>query len=149
MHADEVDVDERLARTLVAAQFPRWGELPIRRVLPAGTDNAIFRLGDGLALRLPRRRRTVEPLEKEIRWLPWLAPQLPVAIPVAVARGVPGEGYPFAWAVCRWLPGDNATRDRVQDETPLVRELAAFVRTLQAIDAASGPRAGRHNFSRG
>jgi aminoglycoside phosphotransferase (APT) family kinase protein len=149
MHDDEVDVDEPLVRQLVASQFPQWTGLPVRRVLPAGTDNAIFRLGEDVAARLPRRHGTVEPLEKELRWLPRLAPHLPVAVPVPLARGVPGEGYPFPWAVCRWVRGDNATPDRIDDQLQAARELAEFVRALQRIDASDGPRPGRHNFNRG
>src|SRR5919106_3087443 len=99
MHADEIDTDAALVGRLVAAQFPQWADLPIEPVLPRGTDNALYRLGDDMVVRLPRTERTVQTLEKERRWLPRLAPLLPLAVPVPLADGMPAEGYPFAWSV--------------------------------------------------
>ena len=89
MRADEVGTDVSLVARLVAEQFPQWVDLPIERVEPAGTDNTIYRLGKDMAVRLPRRQRNAERLEKESRWLPTLAPLLPLAIPVPLARGEP------------------------------------------------------------
>src|SRR5487761_763671 len=94
MHADEVDTDISLVGRLLAAQFPRWANLPIEPVASLGTDNAIYRLGDDLAVRLPRTQRVTAQLDKEHLWLPRLAPHLPLAIPVPLAKGIPGEGYP-------------------------------------------------------
>ena len=65
MHADEVDTDVTLVRRLLAAQFPRWADLPIEPVRPFGTDNANYRLGDDMVVRLPRREQTSRTLEKE------------------------------------------------------------------------------------
>ena len=87
MHADELQIDERLVRGLLAEQFPEWAELPIEPVLPWGTDNALFRLGEEMVARLPRLDHTVATLEKERRWLPKLAPHLPLAVPSPVAEG--------------------------------------------------------------
>jgi len=95
MHADELPIDAALVRRLVAAQFPEWAELPLEPVRYFGTDNAIYRLGDELSLRLPRREHNVLGLRKELHWLPRLAPLLPLAIPDPVANGEPGEGYPL------------------------------------------------------
>src|SRR5687768_10386695 len=69
MHVDELEIDERLVRRLVGEQFPEWADLPLSRVEPAGTDNAIFRLGAGLSVRLARRHGPTEPGDKE-KWLP-------------------------------------------------------------------------------
>lgn len=77
MRADEVDIDIALVRRLLAAQFPRWADRPIGRVASSGTDNAMFRLGDDLAVRLPRVRRTSADIETEQRWLPRLAKTYP------------------------------------------------------------------------
>jgi aminoglycoside phosphotransferase (APT) family kinase protein len=99
MHADEVDTDISLVGRLVAAQFPRWADLPIEPVRSFGTDNAIYRLGNDLAVRLPRREKNTRQLDKERRWLPRLAPLLPLAIPVPLAIGKPDEGYPFEWSI--------------------------------------------------
>src|SRR6185437_1948714 len=90
MHADELDIDEALAGRLVAEQFPEWARLSLRRIEPSGTDNAIFRLGDELSVRIPRRDGATAPGSKELEWLPRLAPLLPVEIPVPVAQGRPG-----------------------------------------------------------
>jgi aminoglycoside phosphotransferase (APT) family kinase protein len=142
MHADEVAIDEALVRRLVAAQFPDWAGLPLEPVLPRGTDNALYRLGDDMVVRLPRRERTAETLAKERRWLPRLAPLLPVAVPVPVADGTPGEGFSFAWCVYSWLEGETAPLADAVD-------LAEFIAALQRIDPSGGPPPGEHNFFRG
>src|SRR5439155_5246195 len=108
MHADEVDIDVSLVSRLLGAQFPRWVDLPLEPVQSAGTDNAIYRLGDDMAVRLPRIDWAVGQVETEHRWLPRLAQHLPLAVPVPLANGIPGEGYPWPWSVHRWLEGENA-----------------------------------------
>lgn len=104
----DVQVDVSLVRRLVAAQFPQWGSLPVEPVESAGWDNTIFRLGSDLAVRLPRRRVSAEHVSNEHHWLPILAPQLPLPVPVPLGRGVPDVGYPWQWTVCRWLTGELA-----------------------------------------
>ena len=93
LHADEITTDATLVRQLLAAQFPQWAELRITPVASDGTENSIYRLGDDMAVRLPRRPGKTG-VEKEHRWLPKLAPHLPVAVPVPLAIGTPAEGYP-------------------------------------------------------
>ncbi len=111
---DRVNVDAALARRLVAAQFPQWADLEIEPVELDGWDNRTFRLGTELTVRLPSAEWYALQVEKEQRWLPVLAPALPLPIPVPVAKGVPGEGYPFPWSVYRWLEGEvsNEAHDR-------------------------------------
>jgi len=149
MHADEVDTDVALVGRLLAAQFPRWAGLPIEPVPNRGTDNALYRLGDEMVVRLPRTERTSRRLEKERQWLPRLAPLLPLAVPVPLADGMPAEGYPFEWSVYRWLQGENATMERVTDLSRLATDLAQFVAALQQIDPTGGPSPGEHNAFRG
>jgi aminoglycoside phosphotransferase (APT) family kinase protein len=149
MHADEVDTDVPLVRRLLAAQFPQWAVLPIEPVFPRGTDNALYRLGNDMVVRLPRIERTVRTLEKERRWLPRLAPLLPLAVPLPLAEGTAAEGYPFSWSIYRWLSGENATVARITDPSRLATDLAQFVGALQRIDPAGGPPPGEHNFYRG
>src|SRR5688500_18661206 len=115
MHADEVVTDASLVSRLLTAQFPHWANLPIEPVRSAGTDNAIYRLGDDMAVRLPRIQWAIGQVDKEWQWLPKLAPHLPLAIPVPLAKGIPAEGYPWEWGVYRWLEGENATLDRIAD----------------------------------
>jgi aminoglycoside phosphotransferase (APT) family kinase protein len=149
MHADEVPTDAALVRRLLAAQFPRWADLSIAPVPSTGTDHALYRLGDDLVARLPRIHWAIGQAEKEHRWLPRLAPHLPLAIPAPVALGTPGDGYPWSWAIHRWLAGENATLDRLADARQAAMALARFVAALQRIDPAGGPPAGAHNFHRG
>ena len=143
MHADEVHTDVALVGRLLAAQFPRWADLPIRPVTSAGTDNALYRLGDDLVVRLPRIHWAVESVDKEHRWLPWLAPLLPVALPVPLGKGTPAEGYPWHWSVYRWLDGENPTVDHIADPRLLARGLAEFVAALQRIAPTDGPPTGQ------
>jgi aminoglycoside phosphotransferase (APT) family kinase protein len=143
MHADEVDTDVGLVRRLLAAQFPQWRDLPIEPVHSAGTDHALYRLGDELAVRLPRIHWAVGQAELEQRWLLELAPHLPLAIPVPLARGTPAEGYPWNWSVYRWLRGDTATIDRIADLRQAATDLARFIAALQRIDPTGAPLAGR------
>src|SRR3954451_20145359 len=99
MHDGEIAIDEALVRRLVVAQFPDWGDLPVRRVEPSGTDNAIFRLGKDLSVRLPRLDGPTAPGSKELEWLPKLAPHLPLEVPVPVAQGRPTGDYPWFWEI--------------------------------------------------
>ncbi len=149
MHADEVETDAALVRRLLAAQFPQWSELPITPVRSAGTDNAIFRLGDDLAVRLPRIHWAVGQVHKEHQWLPRLAPFLPRAVPVPVVMGAPAAGYPWHWSVYRWLPGANTTREGIADPCQAALDLAQFITALQRIDTTGGPLAADHNLRGG
>ena len=149
MHADEVHTDSDLVRRLLAGQFPHWADLPIRPVPSAGTDNALYRLGDTLTVRMPRIAWAVGQVAKEQHWLPRLAPHLPLAIPVPLAMGEPAEGYPWSWSVCPWIEGENATLDRLADPDQAALDLARFVAALQSIDATDGPSPGAHNSGRG
>ena len=114
MHADEVDTSAELVWRLLAAQFPEWADLPIEAVESAGTDHTIYRLGTDLSVRLPRIGWATGQADKEREWLPRLAPHLPLAIPEPLATGTPAEGYPWAWSVYRWVPGEYASADRVE-----------------------------------
>lgn len=149
MHAGELDIDASLVHRLLAAQFPRWAELPLAPVPSAGTDNALYRLGADLAVRLPRIQSATGQVEKEQRWLPRLAPHLPLAIPVPLAQGAPGQGYPWPWSVYRWLPGENAASEHLADPRQAATELARFIAALRRIDPSGGPGPGAHNSFRG
>jgi aminoglycoside phosphotransferase (APT) family kinase protein len=142
MHADEVDTDPSLVRRLLADQFPQWADLPIDPVDSSGTDNAIYRLGEDMAVRLPRIPGGTGTIDKELRWLPKLAPLLPVAISQPLAKGSPGPGYPWHWSVHRWLAGESVNVDRVADPVGLAQDMGAFVAALRRIDTAGGPIAG-------
>ena len=132
MHAGEVDIDGALVERLIAGQFPHWAELAIEPVPSAGTDNALYRLGDDLVVRLPRIRGATGQAALEQEWLPRLAPLLPLVIPAPLALGAPAEGYPWSWSVYRWLDGEAATIDCLTDPRQAATALGAFVAALPA-----------------
>jgi aminoglycoside phosphotransferase (APT) family kinase protein len=142
MHEDELEIGEGLVRSLLAEQFPEWVELPLRRIEPSGTVNEIFRLGDGLTVRLARREGPTGPGSRELDWLPKLAPRLPVEIPVPVAQGRPGRGDPAFWEIHTWVDGETVPVEEI-DAIQAALDLAELVRTLQALDPSGAPPPGR------
>jgi aminoglycoside phosphotransferase (APT) family kinase protein len=149
MHAGEIDIDVALVSRMIASQFPQWAKLPIIKVDSAGTDNAMYWLGNDMVIRLPRIHWAIEQVEKEHQWLPKLAPKLPLTIPTPLAKGKPDDGYPWHWSVYKWIDGENATIDRLKDKAQAAKALAQFIATLQSIDATNGPSPGSHNSNRG
>lgn len=149
MTIDRNDIDAALVSRLVAAQFPQWAGLPVRPVEFGGWDNRTFHLGERMTVRLPSAAAYAEQVEKEQRWLPKLAPQLPLPIPAPLAKGEPTDFYPWPWSVYRWLDGETASVERVENMTQFAAELAEFLIALQLADANGGPAPGKHNFFRG
>lgn len=143
MHADEVHLDASLVRRLLAAQFPQWADLPLKRFPSTGTVNALFRLGDDMAVRMPRVPAGADDVEKEHHWLPRLAPLLPLRVPEILALGAPGEGYPWSWTVQRWLDGEPPTAGHLADPHALAADLGAFVAAMRQVDLPGGPPAYR------
>lgn len=103
----DFDVDVDLAVRLLADQFPDLAGLSLR-MAAEGWDNVVFRLGNEMALRIPRREIAAQLIEHEQRWLPELAPLLPVPIPAPLRMGVPTRYYPFRWSVVPWVEGATA-----------------------------------------
>jgi aminoglycoside phosphotransferase (APT) family kinase protein len=143
MHDGEADIDADLVRRLLRSQFPQWSELPLQRLASGGTVNAIYRLGDALTVRLPLTASGTDALEVEQRWLHRLAPQLPVTIPTVVATGTPAEGYPWPWAVHRWIEGEPAVEGRLTRPDLLARDLGSFVTAMRKVSLTGGPIAYR------
>lgn len=146
---EAVNITCALVEGLVAEQFPEWAQRSIKMVEPGGWDNRTFRLGADLLVRLPSHERYVAQVAKEQRWLPWLGRSLSVRIPVPVALGRVGLGYPWPWSIYEWLPGEVATSAEVGNAERFAEGLADFLRELQALDPAGGPHPGEHNFFRG
>ncbi|GAA4601426.1 aminoglycoside phosphotransferase (APT) family kinase protein [Actinoplanes octamycinicus] len=136
-------ITTELVRALVDRQFPEWAGLPLRRVEPAGSDHVIHRLGDELAVRLPRHEGAIGQAAKELAWLPRLAPHLPIAVPEPVAVGEPDLGYPWRWAVARWLDGRVATVEAFGDSVPTAVRLAEFLAALQRLPRDGAPSGGQ------
>ena len=143
MHEDEFEVDADLVSRLLTRQFPQWADLPLEPVASAGTDNALFRLGDQMVVRLPRIQWAVEGVDLEQEWLPRLAPFLPVAIPTPLGLGESDEDYPWRWSVYEWLGGDNPVLHKIADPIALAKDLAHFTKALRKIDSSGAPLSQR------
>ncbi len=146
---DKAAITPALVSRLIAAQFPQWADLPVRSVELDGWDNTTFRLGEEMSVRLPSGEIYAQQVDKEHRWLPALAPQVPLPIPEPLARGAPGCGYPWQWSVYRWREGDPAISGRVGDLGRFAADLADFLAALYRIDPSGGPAAGQHSCFRG
>jgi aminoglycoside phosphotransferase (APT) family kinase protein len=142
MHTDEVDIDPELVRTLVTAQFPRLSNLSISAVASTGTVNAIYRLGHDFYARLPRVEAWARDLAKELSWLPLLAPHLSLPVPEPVATGEPACGYPFHWAIYRWIDGEPYADVLIDDQRQAAVDLAQFVAELHGIEPMVGAQRG-------
>ncbi|MFJ7910627.1 aminoglycoside phosphotransferase family protein [Kitasatospora sp. NPDC096204] len=143
MHPDGPVVDAALVRRLIAAQFPQWERLPIIPASAPGADNAMFRLGPELAVRLPLVAWAADGLRRERQWLSRLAPRLPQPVPAPLEVGRPAAGYPWEWSVLRWLGGTNPVVNSLAAPGDLAGDLARFVNALRAADPAGAPTAQR------
>ena len=142
-------ISEAVVARLIESQFPEWKHLPIRQVDRGGWDNRMFHLGDQMLVRLPSGGQYAAQVEKEVLWLPILAPHLPLAVPVPLAVGNPGFDYPYKWSVYEWIDAEIASRRKVDCMSDFAKRLAQFISALQQVDPSGGPPAGVHNFYRG
>jgi aminoglycoside phosphotransferase (APT) family kinase protein len=140
--AAEIEIEADLARRLLAEQHPDLADLAITPVA-SGWDNAMFRLGADLALRLPRRKIAARLMLHEQRWLPMLADRLPLAVPAPVRIGVPQADYPWPWSVAPWIEGETA--DLSPPDADQGEVLAAFFQALHE----PAPNDAPHNPYRG
>ncbi len=125
----EVDVDVDLVRALLAEQHPDLADRPLTE-LANGWDNVMYRLGPDLTVRVPRRELAATLIEHEQRWLPELAPSLPLPIPAPVRIGRPSADYPWAWSILPWFDGGPAGTDPDLDGPAAATELGRFVAAL-------------------
>ena len=146
MHTNEINTSVSLVRRLLISQFPQWAGLEIQPIRSIGTDNAIYRLGNDMSMRLPRIDWALSQVEKEHEWLPRLSKHLPLSIPIPLAKGKPDEEYPYHWSVYRWIEGENASIDQIIDPYQAATKLAEFITALQQIDTTGAPLAAEHNL---
>lgn len=139
-----VEIGAELARQLVDTQFPQWSSLPLHQWLRAGSDHVIYRLGDRLAVRLPRGDWAAGQARKEHAWLPRLAPHLPLAVPAPVGLGAPALGYPWSWSVAQWLDGEVVVPERLADSETTAGDLAAFLTALMRLPSPDSFAVGPH-----
>jgi aminoglycoside phosphotransferase (APT) family kinase protein len=133
-----IEVDEMLIRTLLREQHRDLAGLDLR-LAATGWDNQLWRLGDELAVRLPRTERAPALLRKEHRWLPVLAPRLPLPTPVPVRLGAPSDHFPMSWTITTWVTGDPADRTPITYGHQAAGTLAAFLRALHQPAPAGAP----------
>jgi aminoglycoside phosphotransferase (APT) family kinase protein len=138
MHADEIHSDVALLRQLLQQQQPNLADGNITRISSTGTSNAIYRINDDLAARLPLRPTKHNPFADELRWLHQLAPNLPLTIPVPVAQGQPSEAFPHHWLIVPWMAGDDGITAQF-DSIQAANDLASFVSALRKFDPSGGP----------
>ena len=129
MPAAEIDVTEHLVRGLLVEQHPDLADLPLTLVAN-GWDNAIFRLGDELCVRVPRRAMAAALVVNEQRWLGALAPRLPIPVPAPSRVGKPMGEYPWSWSICPWFDGEVAAEAALADPVAEATRLGEFLTAL-------------------
>ena len=137
--AADVAIEISLVRALLNQQHADLAHLPLVDV-GSGWDNSLYRLGADLAVRLPRRALAAPLIEHEQKWLPELAPRLPLPIPVPVRVGLPGQGFPWSWSVVPWLTGQPAVVEPPHDAAAAAVTLATFVCALHRPAPDDAPR---------
>jgi aminoglycoside phosphotransferase (APT) family kinase protein len=134
--AAEIDITAKLVRALIQGQHPDLAGEPLSLV-DFGWDNVTFRVGQGLAARLPRRKIAVDLLCNEQRWLPVLAPRLPLPVPEPVRIGAPCALFPWPRSLVRWIEGETA--DRAPPAAAEGPALAKFLTALHRPAPAEAP----------
>jgi aminoglycoside phosphotransferase (APT) family kinase protein len=129
MPAAEIRIDKALVHRLIVEQHPDLASLDVV-AFSSGWDNEMFRLGDDYVVRLPRRQAAAELVLHEQRWLPVLAPRLPLRIPAPIRVGGTNEEYPWAWSILPWFPGVNVAKSDTFDVDANVRILSSFLCAL-------------------
>ena len=142
--AAEVTIDPSIVRALLQEQHADLADLSLIEV-GEGWDNKLFRLGDDLAVRMPRRAASAALIEHEQRWLPRLSPRLPLPVPAPLRVGRPGSGFPWSWSVVRWFPGQSALLAPPRDVATTAIALGRFLRALHQ----PAPEDAPHNPWRG
>ncbi|MET7479961.1 aminoglycoside phosphotransferase family protein [Streptomyces sp. NPDC005648] len=138
MTDSDIEITADLVHDLLQDQHPDLAGLPIREVA-GGWGNQMWRLGDELAVRMPRMESTQDLLRKECRWLPFLAPRLPLPVPAPVRIGEPSTRFPRPWAVMTWVRGEPLDHGSISRGDHAADRLADFLRALHAEAPAEAP----------
>jgi aminoglycoside phosphotransferase (APT) family kinase protein len=133
-----IEVSEAVVHALIREQRPDLATRALVRVAN-GWDNATFRLGSDLAVRLPRRAEAMPLILHEQQHLPAIAGRTPVPVPVPVHAGRPTSDFPWPWSIVRWVPGTAAVEAGPADRAPAVDGLAAFLKSLHVPAGAGIP----------
>lgn len=147
--SEEMKITEALVRRLIASQFPQWSDLPIKLVEFDGHDNTTYRLGEDMSVRLPTHKAYARQVGKEHEWLPRIAPNLPLPIPIPLAKGSPTDDFPLPWSIYRWIEGKDAEREPFADLKKTATALGEFLSALQQSDTTGWPSPGYEELFRG
>jgi aminoglycoside phosphotransferase (APT) family kinase protein len=135
--AAEIDLPLEFVRELLVSQHPDLATEPIAEIT-AGWDNAMFRLGSHMAIRLPRRSAAAALIKHEQRWLPLLQHVLPLPVPTPIRIGQPRGAYPWSWSIIPWIDGETVEPGRLSgDQAPV---LAGFLEALHVTPPSLAPR---------
>lgn len=148
MMLDDIVLEDSAIRRLLSQVTPQWADLPIRRLVSSGTDNAIYRLGEELLLRLPRREAAANLISKELDWLPRFA-ELPLEVPRLRFRGSFDFGLKGDFGIFNWMEGDIASPRNIADPLAAALALANFLNGLHLVETEGAPPAGESNHRRG
>jgi aminoglycoside phosphotransferase (APT) family kinase protein len=149
MHPNEIQVTTDQAHTLVATHYPQWVHLPIEPAPLSGTDHTMFRLGDDMALRVPRRPSAVLQVLKEQEFLPAISRSLTIATPTPIRAIGACDSFGYPWSVCRWIEGYTLQRTPDFVEIDFVQDIGLFLAHLKSTKVSDVPPPGPHNFGRG
>lgn len=135
MHDDDLPITDELVRTLLQRDAPALSNLPLRRLGITGSSNQIYRLGDDLAVRLPRQPGGSSSILAEARWSRWVAPRVSVAIPEVVLVGTPTADFPEHWSIVNWINGQTPAVPLPSGAatTTLAVELGEFIGQLRGL----------------
>jgi aminoglycoside phosphotransferase (APT) family kinase protein len=150
MHDNEIAITEKDVRLLLQQQFPQFADLKLSYIKESGTENALYRLGDEYIVRLPRFVSEIDAfeknertLEKEWKYLPYLAKYLSFSISRPLFNGKPTKDYPFSWTIAKWNEGQNPDFEKKGEYHEFAKDMAEFVNQLHAIPAEKGPHSRR------
>lgn len=143
MHKDEFEIDEFIVKKLLEEQFPFLSNLPLKKVPSAGTDNALYTLGEDKVIRLPKIDWAVDSINKEYEWLPKVAPFLPFKIPQPIYKGNPTSYYPWPWFISNWIEGSNPSVNQLPNSNEWIDDLILFIEKLHEINITNGPPSQR------
>jgi aminoglycoside phosphotransferase (APT) family kinase protein len=144
-----MEINRMLVKKLVSSQFPEWESLSIEPVKQSGWDNRTFHLGEEMTIRLPSAESYAPQILKEFHWLPILAKNISCQITMPLALGQPCKYFPWHWSINRWIEGETASVERIDNLNQFALDLGTFLTEFQSIDSTGGPIAGAHNFYRG
>ncbi|MBS0185797.1 MAG: aminoglycoside phosphotransferase family protein [Proteobacteria bacterium] len=147
---DKIEITARLVKQLIKEQFPLYAHFSVVPVPLNGHDNRTFRLGERMLVRLPSSEEYVKQVEKEHKWLPLIAPYLPLSVPKPIAMGNPSKDYPWNWSIYKWLEGNSANTLEINEETlqNIAVDLACFLNKFHKFAPSDAPSPGLHNWWR-